>query len=370
MATSARGRGPGILVLLGLLGLLLALALAGQRAVLRAWYGAGPLPEARHVIIPRGGVDAVADALVRAGVIEDSGRFLLGARLTRAEGPLRAGEFVFPAGASLRDAFTVLRTATPVQRRITLPEGLTTAQAMAILARTPGLVDEPAPPPEGSLFPDTYAFEWGASRAEIVARARRAMDRALAEAWEARAENLPLASPREALILASIVERETARAEERARVAGVFINRLRRNMPLQSDPTVVYAASGGFGVLDRPISRADLDLDNPFNTYRNRGLPPGPIAAPGLASIRATLAPEAHDFLFFVADGTGGHAFARTLEEHNRNVARWREIERQRGSATPGAASPAPATAAPPASGAAAPTGRAPPAPATTGRTP
>lgn len=330
MAAAPRGRKRGLLVLL-LAGLaVLAALLAGQRAVLRSWYGAGPLAEPRNVIVPRGGSDAVAAVLARAGVIDATLPFLIGTRLTQGEGPLRAGEFAFPASASLRDVLSILRTATPVQRRVTLPEGLTTAQALAILMRAPGLAGEPPPPPEGSLFPETYPYEWGAQRADIIARARAAMEKVLAEAWEGRAENLPFASVREALVLASIVERETALAGERARIAGVFVNRLRRNMPLQSDPTVIYAVSGGTGVLDRPLSRADLDLDNPFNTYRNRGLPPGPIAAPGLASITAVLHPEANDFLYFVADGSGAHVFARTLDEHNRNVGRLREVERQR----------------------------------------
>lgn len=335
MAATPRGRKRGTLALL-LAGLaVLALLLAGQRAVLRSWYGSGPLAEPRNVLVPRGGAGAVAAALAQAGVIDARLPFRIAARLTQAEGPLRAGEFAFPTGASLRDVLGILRTAPPVQRRLTLPEGLTTAQALAILARAPGLVGEVEPPPEGSLFPETYGYEWGAQRAEVIARARAAMDRALAEAWDRRAEGLPLASPREALILASIVERETAIPEERARIAGVFINRLKRNMPLQSDPTVIYVASGGLGVLGRPLSRADLDLDSPFNTYRNRGLPPGPVAAPGLASIRAVLNPETNDFLYFVADGVGAHNFARTLDEHNRNVLRLRESERQRAAPAP-----------------------------------
>jgi UPF0755 protein len=184
-------------------------------------------------------------------------------------------------------------------------------------------------PAEGGVLPETYAYQWGEDRAALLRRAEAAMARALAEEWAGRAADLPLASPREALVLASIVERETGLPEERPRVAAVFLNRLRRGMPLQSDPTVAYAAAEG-GVLDRPLTRADLDRDHPFNTYRTRGLPPAPIAAPGVASLRAVTRPAPTEDLYFVADGSGGHAFARTLEEHNRNVARWREIERRR----------------------------------------
>jgi UPF0755 protein len=319
--------------------LILVLLLAGGAAA--AWWQAGriyaapgPLAEPAQVVVPRGGTTAIAEALAERGVIRDPRAFLAAVWLTTGEGPLRAAEFLFPAGASLRDVLEVLRRGRPVQRRLTIPEGLTARQIAALIERAEGLFGETPAFDEGALLPETYAYQWGDQRAAVVRRADQAMDAALAELWRGRAPNLPLATPREALILASIVERETGKADERGRVAGVFINRLRRNMPLQSDPTAAYAAADG-GVLERPLTRADLDRDHPFNTYRIRGLPPGPIASPGRDSLRAVLNPEATEFIFFVADGTGGHAFARTLEEHNRNVARWREIERQRGSAAP-----------------------------------
>ena len=315
--------------------LLLVALLAGLGA--GAWWYArgvfvapGPAAEPVQMVVPRGGTAAIADALAERGVIRDPRAFLAAAWLTREAGPLRAAEFVFPARASLREVLEVLRRARPVQRRLTIPEGLTARQIAALIERAEGLTGEVPPFDEGALLPETYAYQWGDTRAAILRRADAAMDAALAEIWAARAPNLPLRSPREALILASIVERETGKADERARVAGVFINRLRRNMPLQSDPTAAYAAADG-GVLERPLTRADLDREHPFNTYRIRGLPPGPIASPGRDALRAVVQPEATDFLFFVADGQGGHAFARTLEEHNRNVARWREVERARG---------------------------------------
>lgn len=316
--------------------LLLLVALLAGSAAGGWWYARGvfaaPGPAAAPVqmVVPRGGTAAIADALAERGVIRDPRAFLAAAWLTRDAGALRAAEFVFPARASLREVLEVLRRARPVQRRLTIPEGLTARQIAALIERAEGLTGETPPFDEGALLPETYAYQWGDTRAAIVRRADAAMDAALAEIWAARAPNLPLRSPREALILASIIERETGKAEERARVAGVFINRLRRNMPLQSDPTTAYAAADG-GVLDRPLTRADLDRDHPFNTYRIRGLPPGPIASPGRDLLRASVQPEATEFLFFVADGQGGHAFARTLDEHNRNVARWREVERARG---------------------------------------
>jgi UPF0755 protein len=316
-----------------LLVLLLAAGALAAVAGVVAWRMAtapGPLAEERAVVIPRGGIRDIAELLEREGVIADADAFAIAAALTRGQGALRAGEFAFPAGASLLDALSVLRSARPVQRRFTITEGMLAVQIRAALEAEPALSGPLPAFAEGALLPETYLFSFGDSRESLVRRAAAAMEQALAAEWERRAPNLPLANPREALVLASIVERETGVAEERARVAGVFVNRLRRGMLLQSDPTTAYAAAGG-GVLDRPLTQADLRRDHPFNTYRVAGLPPGPIASPGRAAIRAALNPEAHDFLYFVADGSGGHAFARTLEEHNRNVARWRQIERERG---------------------------------------
>jgi UPF0755 protein len=315
---------------------LLLLLLLSTAAGFGAWHYArtaytapGPLAESAQIVIPRGGSTVIAAALAERGIVADDRAFLVATWLTRGEGPLRAAEFVFPAHASLEQVLEILRRARPVQRRVTIAEGLTVKQIVGIIERAEGLTGEMPSLDEGQILPETYNYQWGDTRASLVRRADQAMDAALAELWAARAPNLPLATPRQAVILASIVERETGKDEERARVAGVFINRLRRNMPLQSDPTVAYAAADG-GVLDRAITRADLERDHPFNTYRIRGLPPGPIASPGRESLRAVLQPEQTDYLFFVADGSGGHAFARTLEEHNRNVARWREVERQR----------------------------------------
>lgn len=309
---------------------LLVLALLGGGAGWWAWNRyqvPGPLADDRAIVIPPGGTQAIADTLRDAGAIGDERGFALAAWATRQEGPLRAGEYLFPAHGSLREMLQVLREARPVQRRLTIPEGLNASQIAALINAAEGMTGDVPALEEGAVLPDTYAYQWGDNRAGLLRRAERAMRQALADAWEKRAPDLPLATPREALILASIVERETGKAEERAKVAGVFINRLRRGMPLQSDPTVAYAAADG-GVLDRGLTRADLERDHPFNTYRNRGLTPAPIASPGLASIQAVLHPEDTDALYFVADGTGGHVFARSLEEHNRNVARWRALTR------------------------------------------
>ncbi len=307
----------------GLLGLLL-LALAYPAGVL-AWRhlldDPGPLEQARAVVVPHGKLAEVAAALNQAGVIEGGDwRFRVVGFVTRKAGEVHAGEFEFPAHASLRAVFAVLRTGQPVQHRVTIPEGLTAPQVVAVLARAEALSGADAPVAEGSVLPQTYAYTYGTPRAAILARASAALDRTLDQAWAQRAPGLPIASPRDALILASIVERETAKPEERPLVAAVFLNRLRLGMRLQSDPTVVFSASQGMGMLDHALTRAELDRDDAYNTYRNPGLPPGPICAPGLASLQAVLHPADSDALYFVADGSGGHAFSRTLAEHDRNV--------------------------------------------------
>jgi UPF0755 protein len=284
----------------------------------------GPLLQARNVVVPHGSPAAVGAALLQGGVIGREREFRLYALLTRGEGSLHAAELAFPAAASLRQVLTILRTARPVQHQLTIPEGLTAAQIALLVDHAEALSGDAPVPDEGAVLPQSYAFELGATRAALLGRAEAAMQHTLAKVWAERTEDLPLASPHELLTLASIVERETARPEERPLVAAVFFNRLRRGMKLQSDPTVAYAISGGLGTSDPALTRADLEVANPYNTYHVTGLPPGPIGSPGLASLLAVAQPARADFLYFVADGSGGHAFASTLEEHNRNVARWR----------------------------------------------
>ncbi len=310
-----------------LAGVLLALAVVGAlgwRLVRARYQRPGPLAAELAVVVPHGTPTQVAEALLKAGVIDDAFAFRLATLATRGAGTLHATELAFPTHASLRTVLTVLRTGRPVEHRITIPEGLTAAQIALLLDRAPALAGDTPVPAEGAVLPETYEFEHGTTREALVERASAAMAHALAQVWEQREEGLPLADPQEMLTLASMVERETARPEERPLVAAVFLNRLRRGMKLQSDPTVAYGVSGGAGTLERPLTRADLDWPTPYNTYRVTGLPPGPIASPGLASLRAVAHPAHTEDLYFVADGDGGHCFARTLEEQNRNVARWR----------------------------------------------
>jgi UPF0755 protein len=298
-----------------------------------AWYGRaaydrpGPLENSRAVLVPHGSLTQVGESLESAGVIDSAVAFRAAAIVTRLNGPLHAGELAFLEHASLREVLLVLRTSRPVQHKLTIPEGLTAVQIARLLGKSDVLTGETPFLQEGAMLPQTYDFDYGAPRASIVERASVAMQRTLAQAWASRAPDLPLTSPTELLIVASMVERETARPEERPHIAAVFLNRLRRGMRLQSDPTVIYAVSNGLGTLDRPLSKADLEVASPFNTYRVNGLPPAPIASPGLASMEAVAQPEATDDLYFVADGTGGHAFSATLEDHLKNVAKWRAAD-------------------------------------------
>ncbi len=292
----------------------------------------GPLRTPTTVIVePGAGLDAIADTLTRAGIVSDRLVFRWGARITGAHSRLRAGEYAFPAAITPQDVLALLESGRVVVRRLTVAEGLTAVQVVAQLAATEGLQGAlDVSPGEGTLLPETYHYSWGDSRQVMLARISDGMEETLGRLWAARAEGLPFETRRGALILASIVEKETALPEERARIAAVFVNRLRRGMRLQSDPTVVYALTRGRGPLKRALTGADLEFPSPYNTYLVSGLPPGPICNPGRAFIAAVLDPAQTDELYFVADGGGGHVFARTLEEHNRNVAKWRKIKKER----------------------------------------
>jgi len=290
----------------------------------------GPLVQTAVVIVPKGaGVNEIAAHLAERGVIANAVVFRLGARLEGADTGLRAGEYAFPAGASARDVVDRMERGDTVVRRLTVPEGLTTTQVIALVTMTPGLEgDIGLPPAEGTLLPETYHYSWGDARADVLRRMAASMRETIAELWPARATNLPFNDPSAAVVLASIIEKETAVAEERSLVAGVFLNRLNKGMRLQSDPTVVYGLAGGRGSLGRPLTRADLADQSPYNTYVIDGLPPAPIANPGRAALAAAMNSAKTDALYFVADGSGGHVFAKTLDEHNRNVAKWRKIQR------------------------------------------
>jgi UPF0755 protein len=313
----------------------------------------GPLGETATVVIPKGeGALEIAERLEKSNVIADRRVFMLqyyvsrlysggGGAASADKASLKAGEFQFSKAASVRQVLDTLISGRGILQKITIPEGLTSLQIVDRLRAEPGLSGEITTiPPEGSLLPETYRFSRGTGRQDILDQMRAEQGKLMMALWEARDPTLPLKSPEEALTLASIVEKETGRPDERPRVAAVFVNRLRKGMRLQSDPTIIYGIVAGQGPLGRPITRADIDGKTPYNTYQIDGLPPGPICNPGRASLAATLNPPTTQDLFFVADGTGGHVFTSTLKDHNAAVQNWRKIEKSRqGGATTGAAS-------------------------------
>ncbi len=310
-------------VILGILG---GAAAFWLREVYRA---PGPAPSAVVVVVPRGsGLSAIAAELCKAHVITSRFVFVVGTTLAGAAHRLEAGEYRFPAHVSPDHAMRLMVEGQTVVHRLTIPEGLTTPEVMALIAKAPALSGPlPSAPPEGVLRPQTYDYSLGTTRTAMIARLEQAMKKEVAKLWADRAPGLQLKTPEQAVILASMIEKETALPVERPLVAGVFYNRLRRDMPLQSDPTVIFALTKGKGPLGRPLSDADLATPSPYNTYRVRGLPPGPIDNPGQASLIAALHPDTTHDLYFVANGKGGHVFAKTLAGQLRNVARWRKIE-------------------------------------------
>ncbi len=304
----------------------------------------GPAREETVVVLPHGaGLARISALLSNAGVIEHPWMFRLAVRVLGRDRTLKAGEYAFPAAITPGSVLNLLANGETVARRLTVAEGLTVAEIYQLLENADGLVGPlPPPPPEGSLLPETYFYAYGDQRAELVRRMQRAMQDTLDGLWRQRARGLPFVRREEAVTLASIVDKETGQADERRKIAAVFVNRLRQGMRLQADPTVIYGLTEGEGHLGRALTRNDWADGSAYNTYQIDGLPPGPIANPGRASIEAVLNPADVDYLYFVANGKGGHSFARTLAEHNRNVAAWRRLEA--GEAVPRPPAPKPET--------------------------
>ncbi|MDI4664399.1 endolytic transglycosylase MltG [Xanthobacter autotrophicus] len=308
------------------------------------WYGQraftepGPLTAEKVVLIPRGaGVRDMAEILQREGVVENWLVFVAGQKLGRPDANLKAGEYLFKPGQSVASVIDTIASGKVVLHQVTIPEGLTSQQVVKRLMDNELLTGTPAVPQEGTLLPETYRIHRGMTRDEVLQQMAEAQRKLLATIWAKRAPDLPVKSPQELVTLASIVEKETGQADERPKVAAVFVNRLNKKMRLQSDPTIIYGIVGGRGSLGRPISRTDIATATAYNTYAIDGLPPGPICNPGRDALAAVANPLKTKDLFFVADGTGGHAFAETLADHNKNVARWRAIEQgNTPAATPG----------------------------------
>ncbi|MFN3435567.1 MAG: endolytic transglycosylase MltG [Sphingomonas sp.] len=316
----------------GCLGLLLALVgIVAAFLVVQGWGGSGPAPRTLTVQVAEGSsLASAARDLEQAGAIRSAGRFRLLARVFGAGEPIKAGEYRIPAHTSQADILKMLQGGKVLQRLVVVPEGYPSVLVHDALAKADGLTGIVPVPAEGSVLPDSYAFQRGDTRASVVARMQKAMREYLAKAWAKRKPGIAVTSPAQAVILASIVEKETGKPSERRMVAAVYGNRLKRGMPLQADPTVIYPITKG-RPLGRRILRSELQAKNGYNTYAEIGLPAGPIANPGRASIDAVLDPARSDALYFVADGTGGHVFADTLDQHNANVKKWYAIRRQRG---------------------------------------
>ena len=318
--------------LLLLLTLPILLILAAGTAFWLLWAGPGPIAQPTTIVVGQGSsIARVAQQLEEAGAIRGSATSFRGfARLFGAHAPIQSGEFLLSPGMSAQTILYTLQFGRPVQRLVTIPEGMPSIQVQERLMAVPfltGAVDVPA---EGSVLPDTYSYRRGESRAALLGRMQAAMRTQLARLWAQRRPGAPVVSPEAAIILASIVEKETGKASERRLIAGVYGNRLRRGMPLQADPTVIYPITRG-RPLGRRILQSELQANNGYNTYRSAGLPIGPIANPGRESIAAVLDPAPTNALYFVADGSGGHVFADTLQQHQANVERWYAIRRARG---------------------------------------
>ena len=306
--------------------------LAAGIALWLLWIGPGPTSQPKTIIVAQGSSLArVADQLDEAGAIRGgAGTFRAFARVLGSGDPVQAGEFLIPPGLSADGILNLLQHGRPVQRMVTIPEGMPSVLVHERLMRVPYLTGAIPVPGEGTVLPNTYSYRRGETRAAVLARMRAAMRGELARLWARRRPGIAVASPEEAIVLASIVEKETGKPAERRMVAGVYTNRLRQGMPLAADPTVIYPVTRG-RPLGRRIRQSELRADNGYNTYVRAGLPAGPIANPGRESIAAVLNPAPTAALYFVADGTGGHVFAETYEQHRANVERWYAIRRARG---------------------------------------
>lgn len=311
--------------------LALLLVAAAGFVVLQLWAAPGPARSGVTVQVPEGAsLTRAATELEKAGAIRSAREFVLLSRLFGGGGAIKAGEYRIPERLSQSDLLKLLQGGRTLQRFVTIPEGTPSILVHEALMKAPQLTGPVAVPEEGSVLPDSYAYNRGDTRQAVLTRMQQAMTDYLAKAWAQRKPGIAVNTPQEALILASIVEKETGKPEERRMVAAVYSNRLRQNMMLQADPTIIYPITKG-KPLGRRILQSELRAVNAYNTYAMTGLPAGPIANPGRASIDAVLDPAQSTALYFVADGSGGHVFADTLEQHNANVQKWYALRRARG---------------------------------------